>query len=168
MMKHACWILVGPLMLGLFLGACAPGGQPGAQAITITMEEYRFEPNTVQVKAGQEVRLTLVNKGKEPHELMIGRTLVAHEGRPAGFAQDFFEGITVKAERGGKPIDVKELMEEEEEAHGFMVVLEPGEEPVTIIFTIPSNKVGEWEMGCFESDGSHWQLGMHGKWIVQP
>ncbi|MCS7250888.1 MAG: hypothetical protein RMK32_02355 [Anaerolineae bacterium] len=50
-------------------------------------------------------------------------------------------------------------MKREEEAHGFMVVLEPGEEPVTIIFTVPSNKVGEWEMGCFESDGSHWQLG---------
>lgn len=77
----------------------------------------------------------------------------------------------MKAERGGKPIDLKELMEEEEEeeeAHGFMVVLKPGEEPVTLIFTVPASKAGEWEMGCFENDGAHWQLGMQGKWIVQP
>ncbi len=158
-------ILLMILGIGLFLSACAPGGG-GPRSITLSMEEYRFDPAQVQVKAGQEVRLTLVNKGKEPHELMIGRNVVTHEGRPAGFAQDFFEGIPVKAERGGKPIDVKELMEEE--AHGFMVALEPGEEPVTLIFTVPRDKAGEWEMGCFENEGTHWQLGMQGKWIVQP
>ncbi|GBD08047.1 hypothetical protein HRbin22_00276 [Candidatus Thermoflexus japonica] len=167
-MKRVFWTLFGPLILGLWLGACAPGGG-GPLAVQIAMSEYQFEPNVVRVKAGQEVRLTLVNKGKEAHELMVGRNVVTHEGRPAGFAQDFFEGISVRAERGGKPIDLKELMEEEEEgAHGFMVALEPGEEPVTLIFTVPSDKVGEWEMGCFENDGSHWQLGMQGKWIVQP
>lgn len=166
-MTFVRWILPVILGMSLFLSACAPGGG-GPLSITLSMEEYRFDPAQIQVKAGQEVRLTLVNKGKEPHELMIGRNVVTHEGRPAGFAQDFFEGIPVKAERGGKPIDVKELMEEEEEAHGFMVALEPGEEPVTLIFTVPRDKVGEWEMGCFENEGTHWQLGMQGKWIVQP
>jgi hypothetical protein len=49
-----------------------------------------------------------------------------------------------------------------------MVVLKPGSEPVTLIFTVPAGKAGEWQMGCFENDGAHWDLGMQGKWIVQP
>ncbi len=80
------WIL--GLGLGLLLGACARGG-PSAGSITITMDEYRFDPSSVRVKAGQEVRLILSNRGQEPHELMIGRSLLVHEGRPAGFAQGF-------------------------------------------------------------------------------
>lgn len=70
-MKRAFWILLGSLILGLSLSACAPGGGAGPQAIQIAMSEYKFEPNVVQVKAGQEVRLTLVSKGQETHELMI-------------------------------------------------------------------------------------------------
>jgi plastocyanin len=167
MMAVRWWSTVA-LILGLLLAACAPAGPAGPQRITLKMEEYRFDPATITVKAGQEVRLTLVNQGKETHELMIGRELKTENGRPAGFHQNFFEGITVKAERGGKAIDVRELMEEEEEEHGFMVVLEPGSEPVTLIFTVPADKAGEWQMGCFENDGAHWDLGMQGKWIVQP
>ncbi len=166
-MFRMCRVLILGLGLGMMVGACAPGGA-SAISVTITMEEYRFNPSSVQVQAGREIRLTLVNRGQETHELMIGRDLITHEGRPAGFAQDFFEGISVRAERGGKPIDIHELMEEEEEEHGFMVALEPGEEPVTLIFTIPTDKVGEWEMGCFENEGAHWELGMQGKWIVRP
>lgn len=155
-------------IIGLFLAACASAGPAGPVRITLKMDEHRFDPSTIRVKAGQEIRLTLVNQGKETHELMIGRELMTRAGRPVGFHQDFFDGVVVKAERGGKAIDIRELMEEEEEVHGFRVALEPGSEPVTLIFTVPADKVGEWQMGCFENDGAHWDLGMQGRWVVEP
>lgn len=51
--------------------------------------------------------------------------------------------------------------QDEMDAHGFMIVAEPGQ-TVTITFTLPDDRVGEWSMGCFEQNGSHWTQGMQG------
>jgi hypothetical protein len=38
---------------------------------------------------------------------------------------------------------------------------------MTVIeFTIPEDRVGEWEMGCFEDNGTHYDDGMRGKVII--
>lgn len=53
-------------------------GKPGdpakvSRTIKITMDDdMRFDPGTLDVKAGETVRLFVVNKGKLPHELVIG------------------------------------------------------------------------------------------------
>lgn len=152
------------------LAACAPSGGGGAPTpsgqITLKLSEYKFEPSSIQLKAGQQVKLTIENVGQKDHELMIGRKLKQEGGHPAGYEENFFKGIQVTAEREGKPIDPMSLVEEEEREFGFMVVLEAGDKPVTISFTVPADKVGEWEMGCFEDDGQHYNEGMKGKLTV--
>lgn len=162
----------------LALAACSPGGGGATtQEVSITMSEYKFEPNTIQVKAGQQVRINLVNEGEKDHEFMIGRDLMMMEGAPSGFQTNFFDeyGIEVKAERGGQAVDVMELMEEEMEMegeaggemdHGFMVFAPRDGETITLSFTVPEDSVGEWQMGCFEDSGQHWDDGMQGKLIV--
>ncbi len=59
-----------------------------------------------------------------------------------------------------------------EEGHGgLMVMIDPTMVPkdqVTILtFTVPEDKVGEWEMGCFQERGQHYDDGMKGVLIVE-
>lgn len=55
--------------------------------------------------------------------------------------------------------------QDEMDAHGFMVLAAPGQ-TVTITFTLPADRAGEWTMGCFEQNGSHWTQGMQGTLTV--
>jgi uncharacterized cupredoxin-like copper-binding protein len=51
--------------------------------------------------------------------------------------------------------------EEEEEHAGFVAILGAGGQG-TLTFSVTEDMVGEWEMGCFEQDGVHYDAGMHG------
>jgi hypothetical protein len=58
--------------------------------------------------------------------------------------------------------------EEVEEGHtGFMVVLPIGAQ-ATVTFEVTEGMVGDWEMGCFEQDGVHYDAGMKGPVSVIP
>ena len=50
--------------------------------------------------------------------------------------------------------------------HGFMVQLKPGGK-ATIRVSVPSNRAGQWEVGCFAEDGQHYTEGMKGTLIVR-
>lgn len=39
--------------------------------ITVSGSEFSFSPSTITVKAGEKVKLTFMNTGKAPHDLMI-------------------------------------------------------------------------------------------------
>lgn len=61
----------------------------------------------------------------------------------------------------------------EMDAHaGLMVMIDPtmiaAGEVTTITFTVPEDKVGRWEMGCFQERGQHYDDGMNGVIIVEP
>jgi uncharacterized cupredoxin-like copper-binding protein len=64
-------VLVGGLLLltSVILGGCRGGVGTAAGAPTIVMEEMRFTPNRVDMKVGESVTLTLVNKGTVRHDL---------------------------------------------------------------------------------------------------
>ncbi|MGD2100939.1 MAG: cupredoxin domain-containing protein [Acidimicrobiia bacterium] len=47
-----------------------------------------------------------------------------------------------------------------------MVVREPAQ-TARITFTVTEDSIGEWEFGCFEEDGAHWDDGMRGTIIVE-
>lgn len=168
--SYLYWLTLSVVLL-IVLAACSSGGgsaTTGSGEVTIRMTEYKFEPNTIRIKAGEEVRLTLENKGEKTHEFMVGREVMMMAGAPSGFKTDFFDGIKVRAERGGRAIDLMELMDEEEMGHeGFMATMMEGADPVTLIFTVPADKAGEWEIGCFEDDGQHYDEGMKGKLIIE-
>lgn len=50
---------------------------------------------------------------------------------------------------------------------GWMVMDAAGSGTTSITFTVPEDRVGEWEMACFEDDGTHYEDGMRGTITVQ-
>lgn len=57
------------LLFAAFLSACAGG--PASTKVTVTMTEFGFEPNTINVSAGSPVELTLVNEGAIEHDFVV-------------------------------------------------------------------------------------------------
>lgn len=156
MSKRFLFLFVG--LIALLLAACGGGGTPEPVSYDINMTEYTFAPDNLELKVGQEVTLNLTNSGQLVHEVMFGRNVMMMDNRPAGYQEDMFEagGVTPEV------LQVDEPEEEEEEMHeGFMVaVAESG--TGSMRFTVTEGMVGEWEMGCFEQDGVHYDAGMKG------
>jgi plastocyanin len=165
------------ILLGfvLLISACS-GNTPGSSSqlepvsYRIEMTEYAFSPERIEVKVGQEVTLELVNLGLISHELMIGQEVARSNNRPSGFHKDLFEIAHVEpAVVGGSTAG-----EHSADGHGadhagnFMVVLpEQGDEAI-LTFQVTQDMVGEWELGCFEQDGVHYDAGMKGTLVVLP
>lgn len=59
-----------PVLLAVLLSACA-GGSAQATKVTVTMKEFGFEPNVINVSAGTPVELTLINEGAVEHDFVI-------------------------------------------------------------------------------------------------
>jgi len=54
-----------------------------------------------------------------------------------------------------------------EEHGGFMVSLPGmGNQIGTMSFTVTEEMLGEWEFGCFEQEGIHYEQGMYGTMVV--
>lgn len=118
------------------------------------MTDYRFEPHSLSLHSGRSQRIVLVNRGTQPHELMIGRG--AHSGGGHhGFMENFFEGLQISVESGGVTLEARDLTH---------VVLQPGAS-VTLTLTVPPNRKGQWELGCFVP--GHYELGMKGTLTVR-
>ena len=151
-------------VIALLLGACGGGAKPQPVSYIIEMNEYTFVPANLELKVGQEVTLKLVNKGQLQHEILFGREVVMTNNRPAGYQVDMF------ATGGVEPVVTQSILPEEEEemGHGnFMVILPIGAD-ATMTFTVTKEMVGEWEIGCFEQDGVHFDAGMKGTVSVKP
>ena len=115
--------------------------------------------------------------------------------RPEGYHEDFFQGVQVEVlsaegvtmlmagqarltgmsgmgghmSMGGMGAmggNMSATSMEMGDAHGFMVQLKPGGK-ATIRFTVPANRAGQWEMGCFAEDGQHYTEGMKGSFVVR-
>lgn len=56
------------IVLGAVVGA---GCMPGAPTISVSASEFKFEPATVTVKAGQAVQLSLKNAGLVAHDWTV-------------------------------------------------------------------------------------------------
>jgi uncharacterized cupredoxin-like copper-binding protein len=158
-------VVVFPLLalLALLLVACGGAATTVPVSHTIEITEYSFTPATLELKVGQQVTLNLVNKGTLQHEIMFGREVMMMDNRPAGYQEDMFAAGGVHPE-----VTQSAIPEEVEEGHsGFMVVLPVGSQ-ATITFNVTEGMVGDWEMGCFEQDGVHYDAGMKGAVTVVP
>lgn len=49
-----------------------PGTAANPRAVTVIMRDYLFEPAPLALYPGETIRMTVVNAGLEPHELMLG------------------------------------------------------------------------------------------------
>lgn len=67
---------------------------------------------------------------------------------------------------GGTGGNMSAAATETDDGHGFMVQLKPGGK-ATIRFTVPPDRTGQWEMGCFAEDGQHYTEGMKGSFVVR-
>lgn len=163
-------------MAVLTLSACGGQSAPASVEYTITMNEFAYEPNKIELKVGQQVTLHLVNQGALDHELMIGRDAMGDANTPNSFEHYMFEetapmmsgtGYTVMGADGG--MDTMD-MGSGQDHEGFMVLMD-GNNPegkATLTFTVTPEMVGEWEMGCFVDSGAHYIAGMTGKIVVSP
>ena len=153
------------LILGLaaFLTvACGGSGTPEEVSFNINMTEYTFTPERLTFKVGQVVTLNLTNSGQLQHEVMFGRDVMTMDNRPAGYEVDMFEagGVEPEVHQEGEPEHDEEMTHE-----GFMVAL-PVDGTGTLKFTVTEGMLGDWEMGCFEQEGVHYDAGMKGSVTV--
>jgi uncharacterized cupredoxin-like copper-binding protein len=136
----------------LLLGACATGAQDDEETdrVEITMSEFAFNPDPVTVPAGREVTVVLTNDGDIRHEFMTGRDPMPDYG---GYRQDLLAGVD-------PAVDSPDAVTvDAHDAHaGLMVQVEPGE-TVEARYTLPADRAGDWEIGCFEP--GHYEAGMH-------
>ena len=171
-------LIITGLMLSIFasaqvhlLSAQAATAEP-PYPITITMTEYKFsiegqaDATPLQLETGKEYELHFKNAGTLEHEVLIGSGPIIIKD---GFHHDFHHLLLSDVEvvlsgqmNGGDfTIGVAGLNEFQ---------LKAGQEMVTT-FTLPDNKVGAWEMGCFVSlnlnatdtdpGAGHYDVGMH-------
>lgn len=67
-------LLIATTLTGLVVAACGGGAasQPPAPAeFSVTATEFKFDPATLQVPAGGEVKITLVNGGTIEHDITV-------------------------------------------------------------------------------------------------
>lgn len=134
--------------------------------VTISSAEFSFKPNALRWKVGQQIRITLTNDGQKAHEWVIGRSPMSMPGMARTFSEQFFTGVDVKFERDGRTADPSTVWMTEMGPDERSVALPIGTPRIDVIFTVP-DKPGEWEMGCFEDDGAHYDDGMKGKVTVE-
>jgi uncharacterized cupredoxin-like copper-binding protein len=151
-------------MIALLLVACGGGSKPPPVSFTIEMREYTFTPANLELNVGQEVTLKLVNKGQLQHEILFGREVFMDNNRPAGYQVDMF------ATGGVEPAVTQSILPEKEEGmgHGNFMVILPVKADASMTFSVTKEMVGEWEIGCFEQDGVHFDAGMKGTVSVKP
>lgn len=183
-------------ILSLVLGACGGGGETIADdgEVTIVMTESQFDPSEIHLAPGTTVTFVLRNDGEKDHEFMAGREVHIEDGIPHGFESDFFDTVenleidppdALETSMEGMDMDEESMSDttmgdmgsdttmgdmegedEMEEDMGVMVVREP-DQTARITFTVTDASVGEWEYGCFEDDGAHWDDGMKGIIVVE-
>ncbi len=149
-------------LVGL-LAACS-GSTPQPASFDVHMTEYAYQPSSISVKVGQPVTINLINDGTLAHEITFGRDVVTTDNRPTGFKTDMFESSGVEptvTAPDGSAIDLHPNGKT-----GVVIILQKTGDQATISFTPNKAMVGEWEMGCFEQDGVHYQAGMKGTFTV--
>lgn len=192
-MRRTVTLIIG--LVALILGACGGGGETVADGgeVTIVMTESQFDPSEIRLAPGTTVTLVLSNQGEKDHEFMAGREVSIEDGIPHGFQTDFFDTVedlhidppdALATSMEGMDMDDESMDDmgsdttmhedegdhsEDEEDHmdmGVMVVREPAQ-TARVTFTVTEASIGEWEYGCFEDDGAHWDDGMKGIIIVE-
>lgn len=132
--------------------------------VSITMDDYEFEPDTLRLEAYDVIVLTFINRGSVAHGFAAGEFVSAAND---GFNRSMFEDVKVRKTVGSQTDTI--IPEKSRQLHDAMITLDP-EETGRLVFTLPNENAGVWWMGCFESSGemTHYQLGMTGLVLVKP
>ena len=81
-MRHSLLLLAAPIVI-LVGSACAPSASPAAgaalppeQVTLVGTDDFRFNPSTITVKAGQPLEVNFQNGGEIPHDFTVQQGLV--------------------------------------------------------------------------------------------
>jgi uncharacterized cupredoxin-like copper-binding protein len=136
-MRRRQVLVVGVATVALCLAAACGGGgeQKADRSVAVTMRDLAFEPDRLEVKAGETVEFAFTNAGSQEHEAVIGDEML-QESQEGGGSDSHASGH-----------------------HGSMkvarVVLSPGRSSK---LTYTFDKPGEILIGCHVP--GHWKAGM--------
>ncbi len=165
-------LLVAAVSLLAVALATPAGAASQVHKVALTMTEFRFEPATIHLRVGEQVVLTIRNKGAAEHEWSAGRGVVNTQDEK-GYHQDLFAllkpnvtGREYELEKVSTRRNAKEAAEGEQYTKTLSteVDVEPGG-MATLQFTVPAAAKGEWQMGCFIP--GHYESGMKGSLVVE-
>jgi plastocyanin len=142
----AAWRVAGLIVAALAAAIPAAGSVaradddgPPTQRLAVEMTEYLFSPDTIELEAGVETHLTLMNRGQMMHE----------------FEAPYLSDVQVN-------VETAELLVV---TIGLAEVQVAAGQSVTLVFT-PERK-GEYTFVCDAKEPSpHQKLGMRGRLIV--
>lgn len=124
--------------------------------ITVTMKNFKFIPNKLDIPTGEKVALKFHNKGTVTHAFMAGTDVTDNLN---GFKNGLFSGVHVVKTVNGK------TTEKTYKNKNLMLGVKPNHF-ATLTFTMPESKSGTYQFGCFKSTGTghtkHYSLGMKG------
>ncbi len=123
------------LLLAVLAAACGHGGHKSGRTVSIEMRDIAFEPDRLEVKAGETVEFVFRNTGQAEHEAVIGDEKL----------QESQEGEGSSGHAGGH----------KGSEHAARVVLSPGREGK---LTYTFDKPGSLYIGCHVPN--HWDAGM--------
>ena len=157
-----------------FVALSAPVKQDADEptTINISMSEYKYvvdgqkDGDPIKLETGKPYRLVFHNVGTLEHEVLIGQAAITITG---GFKHDFKSALLE---------DVETVITNGQAESGFTVGAAGLAEfelrvkqDLAISFTLPDDKVGDWELGCFVSldpkatadnpGAGHYDVGMH-------
>lgn len=136
-------------------------GRPGPDGVLeVVMEDYRFTPAEFFVPAGEPVSIAFVNRDHVSHHVNFGRGVVEVDGRAAAFEEDLFAGLDVQVHPTGAQVEPGPPY------RGFTLLVAGGS-TVTVDVTLPPDRVGSWQLGCFTGRGCHFEAGLAASLTVE-
>jgi plastocyanin len=141
------------LVAVLVLADLPGGGTPDRSAWEVVLQEYRFEPGELTIPAGQPVTLTFDNRDAVTHDVSMGRLVEEQHGRAIGFGEDLLEGIPLE-------VTPRSALRSPRPPYQGTTITVPGGQRVEVELTVPAQRVGEWQLGCFTGRGCHYRAGL--------
>jgi plastocyanin len=142
------------LLVAVLVLADLPGGGPtNSDAWEVVLQDHRFEPGEVAVPAGRPVTLTFDNRDEVTHDVSIGRHVAEHDGRAIGFGEDLLHGIPLR-------VTPRSALRTPQPPYQGTTIAVRGGQRVEVELTVPTERVGEWQLGCFTGRGCHYQAGL--------
>ncbi len=160
--------LAGAALLALGAGHSA-FAEGKVHQVTLAMKEFKFEPSTIHLKAGEAVALTIKNEGTVEHEWSAGKNVVLTQAQ-TGYRTDLWALLKPTIAGAQYTLEKASVTPRNDLAEGEtakMLSTELDVQPggsVTLHFTVPASAKGTWGFGCFVP--GHYESGMHGTLVI--
>ena len=183
-MKQRGIVVVVAGLIFLVLGCGVGGGDPvtptldpatGVGTLNISMDDFKFTPEKIELTACQKVRVVLSNNSAtNDHAFTVGFGVTKDGGSPTGFDNDWFEEIEVAVTGPAKKVTAgKTILTHDgigsvaDGGGGFTIIKAPSSQATIIEFSVPPT-IGDFEFASFERGGKHYEDGMKGLIKVFP